>query len=267
MINVYEREGVICMEGVLTDSGRTVFSFLVDGMLIDTGAEKLQKDMSAFCDSHSFDFVALTHSHEDHTGNAAWIEEHVSVPLFVHPSSIGFCAKPGIYPAYRQQTWGQRCAFTTQPLGESIRSRTLEWQVIHTPGHAEDHMAFYHAETGRLFSGDLFVSAKTKVSMDTESIPLIMKSLRTLLALDITALFCSHAGYFKNGREQLERKLAYLEELSDKVTALSKQGYSAVEIKHQLFPAAYPIIAFSNGEWDSLHVVNSILADLPINHL
>ncbi|WP_225435166.1 hypothetical protein [Bacillus aerolatus] len=40
MINVYEREGVICVEGSNGKSGhkgRTVYVFLVDGMLIDTG--------------------------------------------------------------------------------------------------------------------------------------------------------------------------------------------------------------------------------------
>jgi len=264
MINVFEREDVICLEGVLKDSGRTVYSFLTDGMLIDTGAEKLQESMRAFCKNHRFDFVALTHSHEDHTGNAAWIQENIQVPLYVHPDSIKFCAAPGIYPVYRQLTWGQRRAFTAQPLGTSIRSRTLEWQVIYTPGHADDHMAFYHPETGRLFSGDLFVSPKTKVSMASESIPLIMESLRTLLALDITSLFCSHAGYFANGREQLERKLAFLEKLSRQVKTLSSQGYTALEIQKQLFPVPNPIIAFSDGEWDSLHVITSILNGLSV---
>lgn len=261
MINAYEREGVICVEGVLTESGRTVFSFLVDGMLIDTGPEKLQQEIVSFCETHSFDFVALTHSHEDHTGNAAWIQETFHVPLYIHPRSIDFCGEPGVYPEYRQQTWGQRRAFKALPLGESIRSRTLEWQVIPTPGHADDHTAFFHPETGRLFTGDLFVSAKTKVIMDTESIALIMESIRTLLTLEFTSLFCSHAGYFANGRGQLERKLNYLEKLSVKVRNLGNQGYSAQEIKNRLFPVPYPIIAFSHGEWDSLHVITSILAD------
>lgn len=266
MINVYEREKVTCLEGVLNDTGQPVYTFIVDGMLIDTGAEKLQKELIPYFTSESFDFVAMTHSHEDHTGNAAWIQEHLELPFYIHPDSVDFCAKPGIYPLYRQKTWGQRRPFAALPIGKTIRSRTLEWQVIHTPGHADDHMAFYHPETGRLFSGDLFVSPKTKVSMETESIPLIMNSLRTLLALDFTALYCSHAGYFANGREKLQQKLSYLEALCEKVAILTHQGHSALEIKQKLFPAPYPIIQFSDGEWDSLHVVNSILAELKLQN-
>lgn len=266
MINVYEHEKVSCLEGVLNDTGQSVYTFMVDGMLIDTGAEKLQEELIPYFTNESFDFVALTHSHEDHTGNASWIQEHLKLPLYIHPDSVGFCAEPGIYPLYRQKTWGQRRPFAALPIGDTIRSRTLEWQVIYTPGHADDHVSLYHPDTGRLFSGDLFVSPKTKVSMETESIPLIMNSLRTLLALDFNALYCSHTGYFANGREKLQQKLSYLEALCKKVALLNQQGHPASEIKQKLFPAPYPIIQFSDGEWDSLHVVNSILAELKLQN-
>ncbi len=140
-------------------------------------------------------------------------------------------------------------------------SRTTEWDVIYTPGHADDHVSLLDLKTGRLFTGDLFINPKTKVIMRTESIPLTMSSIQTLLSYDFESIFCCHAGYIKNGKEMLKKKLDYLGILCREVKALNKEGFTAAEIDNKLFPKKYPIIAVSEGEWDSLHIVTSILAD------
>lgn len=259
MLKVYEREDVLCAECTLENFGKKDFVYLVDGMLIDTGAEKMQEHLIPFYRQHTFDQVVLTHNHEDHTGTAAWIEENLKVPIYVHPDGVELCRQPGDYPEYRQLTWGGRKAFHPLPLQETVNSRHHKWQVINTPGHANDHVSFYHEETGRLFCGDLFVSPKTKVIMATESIQQIMGSLKRLLATDFRSLFCSHAGYFPNGREMLETKLQNLKKLTEDVKKLGSEGLTAPEIRDRLLPGAYPIIAFSKGEWDSLHVIESIL--------
>lgn len=261
MLKVYEHEQVVCIEGVLEETRSKVFIFLVDGMLIDTGAEKMQDELKDALSKLSFDQVVLTHHHEDHTGNAAWIQQNYQVPFFIYSIGQKITDEDGVYPAYRQFTWGNRAAFHTQTLGEQVNSRTLQWQVIHTPGHADDHVALYHPESGRLFTGDLFVSPKTRVVMKNESISRIKTSLRKLLALPFQSVFCSHAGYLENGRALLEQKLHYLEALQEKIIQLYEDGLSQQDIHCQLFPKAYPIVQFSNGEWDSLHIVTSTLAD------
>ena len=261
MLKVYEKENVICAEGTIESIGQKVFVFLVDGMLIDAGPENLKEDLISFYKSQSFDLVALTHSHEDHTGTAAWIQENISLPLYIHPKGIAICREPGSYPKYRQITWGRREAFTAKPLQDTIRSRTLEWQVLYTPGHAEDHVSFFNEDTGILFSGDLYVAPKTKVSMKSESVPQIMDSIRLLLSHDFKHLFCSHAGFIANGREMLKKKLEFLEKLTNDVKTLDADGLSIEEIDQKLFPETYPIVTFSDHEWDSIHMVRSVLSD------
>lgn len=265
MINVSTNEDVTCVEGNVQRSGLklgTVYSFLVDGMLIDSGPQCLETDFIPFYENHSYELVTLTHSHEDHSGLAPWIQKHRKVPIYVHPKGISICAQPCPYPKYRQLTWGVRTAFNASPLGDTIQSRSQEWKVIYTPGHADDHVSLYHEETGRLFSGDLFVSPKPKVIMGTESIPVIMDSLRTLLALDFQSLFCCHAGYIENGKSMMKQKLDYLENLSGEVGNLHKEGRSIEEIDQMLFPKKYPIVAFSEGEWDSRHIISSIVSSI-----
>ena len=61
----------------------SVYSYLIDGVLIDTGAQSLHKYFEAFIKDADFDQVMITHHHEDHTGCAAYIEKIEEVFLFL----------------------------------------------------------------------------------------------------------------------------------------------------------------------------------------
>ncbi len=264
MIDVYEREGVTCIEGKVVKSGRKagmIYSFLTDGMVIDTGPQTLESELTSFYENQSIEQVILTHSHEDHTGAAAWLQESRDLPIYIHEKGVSTCAESCTYPKYRQHTWGIREPFTAHPIGETVQSRHEDWRVIYTPGHADDHIALLHEKTGRLFTGDLYVMPKTKVIMQNESIPLIMNSIRKLLTYDFKSVFCCHAGYIKNGKDMMKQKLEYLEYLCEEVKHLHNTGLTIVEIDQQLFPKNYPIIEISEGEWDSRHIVTSILSE------
>ncbi len=138
-------------------------------------------------------------------------------------------------------------------MPDSFSSRKAHWDVIDTPGHAFDHKAFLNRETGQLFTGDLFVSEKTKVALAEESIPKIIRSLERVLTY--------HAGFVENGRAALQRKRDYLLAIQDEVFSLHKEGHPADAICQKLFPKKYPIVKFSRGEWDSRHIVTSILEE------
>lgn len=265
IIQVYNEEDVTCVKFEVNRSdgkGKPVYLFLVDGMLIDTGPSNLEKEIISFYKKNSFHLVALTHSHEDHSGTASWIQENQNVPIYVHSKGIKICKQRSPYPEYRQVTWGARKEFDPLPLGDSLSSLNYNWDVIYTPGHAEDHVSFINAEKGQLFSGDLFVALKTKVIMNTESIPDIMNSISRLLTYDFKSMFCSHAGYIKDGKTMLKRKLAHLEYLYGEVERLYHIGYTLSEINRNLFLKNFPIVKVSNGEWDSTHIVSSIITDI-----
>lgn len=262
MLSSYVKEGVFCAEGTIEKYGRKVFVYLVDGMLIDSGPEILLTELESFFEEHDFDRVVFTHNHEDHTGNAAFLAANFRVPLLMYEKGIPLCLADGKYPLYRQMIWGQRKAFEAAPIPEVIHSNNLEWKVIYTPGHAHDHVSLVNEETGRLFSGDLYVSPHTKVTMATESVKQIMDSLETLLSYRFTHLYCSHAGYFPNGKEVLQQKLDKLREMSEKIIMLDAEGLSMNEINEALFPGNYPIVQYSEGEWDTLHTIRSVISEL-----
>ncbi|MEK4229115.1 MBL fold metallo-hydrolase [Solibacillus sp. FSL H8-0538] len=236
-----------------------VYSFEVDGVLIDAGAHSLLQQFKPFFSEADVDQVIITHYHEDHTGCAKYLQDTYGYPVYMNEMTIPECQLKADYPLYRKLFWGARPAFGAQPIGKTFESRSATWDVIDTPGHAKDHLAFLNRETGQLFTGDLYVSPKTKVILREESVPTIIDSLERVLTFDFEEAFCCHAGYIENGRQALTNKLDYLLELQHRVQGLRAEGLSENEIHEQLFSKKYPITRVSFGEWDSKHIVASIL--------
>lgn len=236
-----------------------VCSFEVDGVLIDTGAASLASEFNTFFAEADIDKVILTHDHEDHTGGAAFLQKKYGVPIYINEMTADACSQKANYPFYRKLFWGKRQPFQAQAIGKTFSSRTATWKVLETPGHSADHLAFLNENTGQLFSGDLYVHPETKVVLREESIPQIIASIEYVLTQDFGEMFCCHAGYVADGRKAFRRKLQYLTELQGEIRTLYEKGDTVEEIQAQLFPKRYPIIYISRGEWDTIHIVRSIL--------
>ncbi|WP_370630003.1 MBL fold metallo-hydrolase [Fictibacillus sp. 18YEL24] len=263
-----EKDNVTYLNGKITFQGVSlnVYSYLVDGVLIDTGAQSLYKHFKPFIDSADFDQVFITHFHEDHTGCASYIEKTKKVPIYLDDKTIDYCTERAHYPLYRQFFWGRRKPFHAQKMKKELQSRNARWNAIPTPGHALDHHAFLNRETGQLFTGDLYVMERTKVILEEESIPAIIQSLKRVLTYDFQEVFCNHAGFVRDGRKALERKLNYLLGIQQEVLSLQSQGDTPEAICQKLFPKKFPIVKFSSGEWDSIHIVRSIIKENHVIH-
>ena|SRR5690554_6783975 len=250
--------GTVSIPGVKLN----VYTFVIDGVLIDTGAKSLEKQFRSFFNKQDMDQAVITHFHEDHTGCASVLQKERQLPIQMKDIKIDYCKTKADYPLYRRIFWGKRPPFQATPLGNSFSSRRYRWEVIDTPGHAIDHVSFLNRDTGQLFTGDLYCQVKTKVVLREESVPTIIQSLQKVLAYDFEDVFCSHAGYLKEGRASLQRKLNYLLDLQQNILKLHKEGLSIHEINKSLFPKKYPISYFSLGEWDSINIIKSVVRDL-----
>jgi len=253
--NVHMANGFVEFQSVRMN----VFSFITDGLAIDAGPHTLKNDLIPFFQNHPIDALYCTHIHEDHTGNARWLQDQFEIPVYLNKKSIQEAEKNGKYRLYRKLYWGKRNAFRPTAMPEKFTSRNGEWISIFTPGHSYDHMALLNKTTGQLFSGDLYVQRKTKLILEEESIPQIIQSLEHVLKYDFDEVFCNHAGFLKDGRKKLGEKLDYLQHLKADILDLHQKGLTVDEIHHHLFPKKYPIITFSRGQWHSRHIITSIL--------
>ena len=233
--------------------------FLIDNLLIDTGPSRKEDYLIPLFEKWDMHHVILTHHHEDHTGLANWLQHNKQVEIFMHESGIEQCIKEAKLPLYRHLFWGKRESFKAIPLDETFQTENYTWDIIHTPGHANDHIALYNREKGWLFGGDLFVNPKPKSFFKFESVPEIIHSLRKVLAYDFDTYICSHAGVIFEGKGAIKKKLDYLISKQQEVLFLYNKGLSPKQIRKQLFPRRHPMHYFSLFENSPMHFIYSVI--------
>lgn len=262
-LTVSNHRGITCATATvaLLGSRLNVCVYVVDGLLVDTGPSRFARDFTAFFKNQPVRQAVLTHYHEDHSGNAPWLEKQ-GVPVYIYHPSIGICREKARLPMYRLFFWGKRDGFISRPLPDVLETDNEKWRVIETPGHTFDHVALLNPQTGAVFTGDLVVTPRTRLILRTESIPQIINSLRELLRHDFGTLYCGHAGVVEKGRDFVQAKLDYLEHLRGEVLELHSKGWSVRAINKKLFPKTAPLYMISGGEWASTHIVRSILDDV-----
>jgi glyoxylase-like metal-dependent hydrolase (beta-lactamase superfamily II) len=150
------------------------------------------------------EMILLTHSHWDHTAEAALLKEKLGIPLYVHQEDVGNLETPGsdrlpmLFPVRGVQADG----FLTD--GQEIDVGTLHIQVIHTPGHTPGGVCFYLPKEKVLISGDtLFRGTIGNLSFPTARPALMWKSLKKLAALPPeTKVYPGHGGPTTIGAEK-----------------------------------------------------------------
>ncbi|HBX23250.1 MAG TPA: MBL fold metallo-hydrolase [Desulfotomaculum sp.] len=261
-LQIINYQGVTCAMAMVKMFGARlkVCVYVVDGLLVDTGPSRFAREFTSFFSNRWINQVVLTHYHEDHSGNAPWLEKQ-GVSIYIHPSSIPICQKKAELPIYRHYFWGRRDEFSPLALPDVVDTENGRWQVIETPGHCFDHVTLFNPEIGALFTGDLVVTPKTKLVLRTENVPQIIDSLRRLLQYDFRTVYCGHAGVVEKGREFIQAKLDYLENLQGEVLKMYREGRSLREINKKFFPKLAPLTIVSGGEWASAHLVGSLIKD------
>ena len=94
--------------------------------------------------------VLVTHAHGDHaSGVVALAERFPGTRFFKMP----WTERDGRWPA----PW--------EPLadGQPLEAGDESLRAVHTPGHAPDHLCFWHEPSRTMFSGDLAVKGTTVV--------------------------------------------------------------------------------------------------------
>src|SRR5690625_2875268 len=181
-------------EMTVSMGGQTIIVsvFLFDELLIDTGPVRKKEQLIPLLKQWEMDQVIITHHHEDHSGLGRWLQDHKRIPIYMHEKGSYICRKREPIPFYRRIFWGKREPFVATPLGDVFRTEHYTWDVIYTPGHADDHIALYNREKGWMFGGDLFVYPRPKSMYAFESLPVMIKSLQKVLAYDFNTYICSH---------------------------------------------------------------------------
>jgi ribonuclease/clavin/mitogillin len=177
--------------------------------------------------------IWLTHHHPDHVGGVAAVATRLGVPVRAHPLTAERLAGLGV-PVRPDLVDGHAAALSGHP----------GWRltVVHTPGHAVGHCAFFEAVSGTLIAGDM-VSGVGFILIDPPEGDMTdyLASLDRLAALGASALFPSHGPPTAGVAALLTGYKAHRLEREGKVTAALAEG-TARTIEDML-PSVYDDVA------------------------
>lgn len=241
--------------------GYSVCAYLVDGLLIDSGQAHTAEELTDFLKDKGVKMVVNTHHHEDHIAANALLKERYGVELFAHPLAVNNISQPAkLYP-YQEEVWGYPIPSQVKEIGDNIATEHFRFEVIHSPGHCDDHICLFERKHGWLFSGDLFVGTRPNVARPEENQWQIIASLKKVKALMPRALFPAARGsrIVTDPVPVLEQTIRYLEDLGQKVIKLHDEGLSPAEITKQIFGNESPLAEFTQQQFSSLNLVKSLL--------
>ena len=95
--------------------------------------------------------ILLTHTHPDHSPGTRLLQDKISVP---------------VYALITESSKDQDITFTPERIlvdGEIITNEYYSIEVIHTPGHASNHLCYLLKDEQLLFTGDHIMDGSTVV--------------------------------------------------------------------------------------------------------
>ena len=239
-MSVVERIEFADIEGIrvgrfTSQINTTCILYRLGGTVVDTGPVNQWRFVRRFLEEEEVRQVLVTHHHEDHSGNLATIKSILDAPVLsphrgVEPLSRGYELQ-----LYRRLIWGRPAVVVPEPVPERLElDGGFSLVALATPGHSPDSTCYLEPDRGWLFTGDLFIAARTRYLRLDENLGEHIESLRRVLELDFETLLCSHRGVVAEGREALARKLDYLVSLCGEVHRLHSQGKSIAAVTREL---------------------------------
>lgn len=127
--------------------------------------------------------ILITHSHWDHIVDAAELQQHFQIPVYVHALDAPNLQYPG------SDRLGRHKITPVTPEGylndgDKITIGDLQFEVIHTPGHSPGGVCLYCPKHHLLLSGDtLFKGTMGRIDLPTGQPNLMWESLKKLAKL------------------------------------------------------------------------------------
>jgi glyoxylase-like metal-dependent hydrolase (beta-lactamase superfamily II) len=205
----------------MTGEGNT--TWLIPGRvptLIDAGVGDARHldALSAALEGQPLAQVVVTHCHSDHASGAAAIAGWMPGATFLKLP----------WPD-RDSRWG--VTWTAIADGDAIAAGDTHLLAVHTPGHAPDHLCFWHAATRTLFGGDLAIAGTTVYVPPAPHGDLVayLASLERVLALNPARIVPAHGPAIDDPERILRGYIAHRIERENQIVDAVRSGAATVD--------------------------------------
>lgn len=210
--------------GLMTGPGNN--TWLLDGAeptLVDAGVGHPDHldDIARHLEGRALARVIVTHAHGDHIGGVPALRARwptLDVCRFVDGDHTG------IHPLRD---------------GQSIRAGDIDLRVVHTPGHAPDHICLFDMPRGFLYAGDMILAGTTVVIPAARGGDLraYLDSLATLAALHATRIYPGHGEVIDDPNAAIEAYLLHRRRREKQILGYIAKGLTTAEA---IVDRAYP---------------------------
>jgi len=151
-------------------------------------------------------WILVTHTHPDHSPAAMALAKATGAEVLGIPAPQGRHQDPTFMP---DRILADRDVFSTDEF---------ELEVVHTPGHASNHLCYLHTDCRWLFTGDHIINGSTVVIDPPDgSMSDYIQSLQKLRSMAIDALAPGHGAVLENVEEALNWIISHRLEREAKV--------------------------------------------------
>ena len=171
-------------------------------------------------------WILVTHTHIDHSPAARRLKEHTGAEV------LGMPAPPH---ARQDQEFAPDRVLRH---GERIAIGDATLRVLHTPGHASNHLCYLLEEEKMLFTGDHIMQGSTVVINPPDgNMQAYFETLRGLLEEDLEWLAPGHGFLIEQPHRAVRRLLAHRQAREDKVMQALRRASAATP--EALVPLVY----------------------------
>jgi len=157
--------------------------------------------------------IVVTHTHPDHSPGVSLLQNKVDIPA---------------YGLITETTKGQDISFKPKKIlahGEVIEAEDHKLEVVHTPGHASNHLCYLLKEEKLLFTGDHIMNGSTVViSPPDGNMQDYLNSLRKLKEYDLENIAPGHGELLSNPHSVAEWIIQHRLEREEKVIDALKKA-------------------------------------------
>lgn len=245
----------------------TMACYFVDGLMIDTGPYHVNQEISEKTTSLDIKQIINTHHHEDHIGNNSLLLDTYNLPyVLAHEKAVPLIENPELWihelKPYQLFAWGEPPASKAKAIEKEISTDKYSFEIIHTPGHSEDHICLLEKNQGWLFSGDIFLTENPAVARSDENINMIINSIDEILKHDFNTIFCASGKIVEKGKQAMQNRYDNFIKIRDQVIKMYKEGHDPKEIRQTILGDETILYEPTSGDMAKINLINSLISAL-----